>query len=166
VKITRLLGWAAALAVTAIPVAPAVEARIAKDPYAALLALSSDITQNIGTADTIVLVYAEYDGSGVLGRDGKIMVRYAVPGTKTIRVPDDMLPLAPKLFKASFAAAGHRGGKWVAMVIDHGRAEARSGKIGDLPGATYDERLKAETEGTFPGYELAPFTPAAAKPLD
>ena len=135
---------------------------------ARLIALTDTIEQAVGVGDTVILIYVEFDDSAnplrFVTSDSVIGTRFAVPGTKLVRTPQDgLLPIAKPLGKALFKAVGNRSQRWLEMVIDHGKAAVRSGKLRDLPKASFGERIDAATRRVFPGHEVVPYKPDEAK---
>lgn len=158
--------WVAGLALAAVPLAVPAQAQTAKPgPEARLVALTDTIVKAVGAGDTVILIYAEFDDSknrlNFVTSDAVVSTRFAVPGTRLVRKPPDaLMPIAKPLHQALFKAVGSRSQRWIEMVIDHGKAAVRTGKLKELPDAPFEVRFDAATHRVFPGYDIEPFTPA------
>ena len=153
---------AAALALAAIPAAPAFAQTSAvaevQLPDEVVDAVAKAAIASIGTSDTVILVYVETEQQP--GKTGfRMGIRYVPPGKDFVRIhAENIGGMFPPLRDAViFGVTRDRESAVFVFVIDHGKARAAVRHFN--PAGKYGDRIEAETALVFPGAQVEPYVP-------
>jgi hypothetical protein len=147
----------AALALASAGLAAPAFAQSAAAPTDAIsarfLTLKDPLIGNIGTADTVIMIYAAFDGD--LADPGQqIFVRFLAPDGKSVRSQGVALgPVVDYIFHAAvYAYATDPKWRSATVVIDHGKASVTMRHVDDFDASkAFIDRVNEETARVFHG---------------
>lgn len=134
-------------------------AQLEAEASAPFLALKDALIANVGTSDTVILLYGRWVIKGTEAQF-QFFVRYRVPGTDIVRVQGARLgPNIPVILDASHKLIDlDNDARSVSMVIDHGKAivTIRHADVFEAS-TTWEHGSNAEIERVFPGLTIEPY---------